>query len=149
MNEEATERQKWLAILAKASEETLLKLSESIVSGVDFQIIRAPQVGLTQVQGRMGGSGNPFFLGEVTMTRCVVKGPSESVGMGFVAGRSKPKALRVAQLDALLMHADYQSRIHELVLTPLETERQAYEAEKCREYAASKVDFFTLVRGDE
>ncbi len=32
-----------------------------------------PRPGMTLVRGRMGGTGSPFNLGEMTVTRCVVR----------------------------------------------------------------------------
>ncbi|GAB4376283.1 MAG: hypothetical protein Kow00121_23160 [Elainellaceae cyanobacterium] len=70
------------------------------------------------VQGRTGGAGQPFYLGEMTITRCVVRLETPDleeaiasqfpegviVGFGYVAGRSHRHAELAALCDALLQH---------------------------------------------
>ena len=97
-------------------------------------------------RGRTGATGAPFNLGEVTVTRCSVQITTGEVGHGYVQGRDKAKARRVAVIDAMLQ-TDAHDRIERDVLEPLrkaESERRAARSAKA---AATKVDFFTMVRG--
>lgn len=66
-----SERQQWMATLGKSRlddlEERLNRLSLP-----DYSMLRSPEIGLVMVRGRAGGTGQPFNLGEMTVTRCVV-----------------------------------------------------------------------------
>lgn len=63
-----TLRQSWMATLAQAATDRL----EQCVAELDglpvYQFLRSPEVGLTMVRGRAGGDGQPFNLGEMTLT---------------------------------------------------------------------------------
>lgn len=149
MNISTEQRQCWISVLAKAPTETLLKLSNSVVSDMSFEVIREPEIGLTQVRARMGGKGAPFNMGDMTVTRCVVRAPSDALGFSYIAGRNKPHALRAAQLDAMLQLTDFYQPLTDSIIEPLK--QQINEAQQAKEQAtaATKVDFFTLVRGED
>jgi alpha-D-ribose 1-methylphosphonate 5-triphosphate synthase subunit PhnG len=103
------------------------------------------------VQGRTGGVGALFNLGEMTTTRASVElmgNASGAVGHAYVQGRSKDHALRAALLDAL-MQTDQAAQIEAQVLAPLRAEEQARRAARAAHAAATKVEFFTLVRGED
>ncbi|MFM2485677.1 phosphonate C-P lyase system protein PhnG [Celerinatantimonas yamalensis] len=148
MEEQISSRQRWLGLLAKASPEWLIEQAESWVNPVAFTLIRPAEIGLAKVQGRMGGTGSTFVLGDITLTRCVVQGPEQQVGMGFVRGRNKGHALCIAKLDALLQLNDYHDGIEQKLLTPLEQQLMQAAKVKQQGQAATQVDFFTLVRGE-
>ena len=97
------------------------------------------------VRGRVGGTGQPFNLGEMTVTRCSVR-VGDSVGHAHVQGRDKTHALRAAVLDAL-MQTDVALQAQ--VLLPLEAEETAARSLRAAKAAATKVEFFTLVRGED
>ena len=60
-----------MAALANATFEDLqaLALREPLP---DYVALRAPETGLVMVRGRIGGTGAPFNVGEMTVTRCSV-----------------------------------------------------------------------------
>uniref|UniRef100_UPI000AF7F616 phosphonate C-P lyase system protein PhnG n=1 Tax=Leisingera sp. F5 TaxID=1813816 RepID=UPI000AF7F616 len=97
---------------------------------------------------RMGGSGAPFNLGEMTVTRCTLSLEDGTVGHGYVQGRSKAKAGMVAKIDAL-MQTGAAAGLRAAVLDPLSAERKARKATRAAKAAATKVEFFTLVRGED
>jgi alpha-D-ribose 1-methylphosphonate 5-triphosphate synthase subunit PhnG len=99
------------------------------------------------VRGRAGGGGNPFNLGEATVTRATVRLDSGEVGHSYCLGRDGDKAVRVALFDALWQRD--RASVEAQVLAPLRSEQA--EADKLRrdETAATRVDFFTMVRGDD
>jgi len=103
------------------------------------------------VRGRIGGTGQPFNLGEMTMTRAVVQlrmpGYASVTGFGHVAGRQARRAELVALFDALLQTPERHAEIGERVIAPLAARQRAAKAALAGKVAASKVDFFTLVRG--
>jgi alpha-D-ribose 1-methylphosphonate 5-triphosphate synthase subunit PhnG len=149
MNTAIEQRQHWMSVLAKAPPETLLGLSEDAIKDIHFDIIRAPEVGLTQVRARMGNRGERFNLGDMTLTRCVVRSSLNTVGHSYIAGRNKTHALRAAQLDALLQDPQMGEVLMERVVQPIESMLADARASKQRETDATRVDFFTLVRGED
>jgi alpha-D-ribose 1-methylphosphonate 5-triphosphate synthase subunit PhnG len=100
------------------------------------------------VRGRIGGDGAPFNLGEATVTRCAVQLTSGEIGFGYVLGRDRDKARLAALCDALWQNADQRAAVERNVLAPLRARQQEQLARSRAETAATKVDFFTLVRGD-
>jgi alpha-D-ribose 1-methylphosphonate 5-triphosphate synthase subunit PhnG len=114
-----------------------------------FTDLRPPEVGLVMVRGRIGGDGQPFNLGEATVTRAAVRLESGETGFSYMLGRH-PKGARLAALiDALWQRPESRPFVESRVLAPLR-ERQARVAARQRaETAATKVDFFTVARGED
>lgn len=75
---EQSPRQRWMAVLARASAAELAPF-ESALRDCAYQLIRPAEIGMTLVRGRMGGTGAPFNLGEMSVTRCVVRLDRKSV----------------------------------------------------------------------
>ncbi|NVK34665.1 MAG: phosphonate C-P lyase system protein PhnG [Rhodobacteraceae bacterium] len=148
-DEAIANRQKSMAILAAAPVETLTRAFENYADIPAHDIVRAPEIGLVMARGRMGGTGAPFNLGEVSVTRCVIRLKTGEAGSSYIMGRDKKKALQAAIFDALWQNPAHHETIETTVLAPLaaaqEEERQNVRAET----AATKVDFFTMVRGED
>lgn len=146
------DRQAWLRILALSPVDRLAETWNQLGQKPETRFLRAPGVGLAMVRGRAGGAGNPFNLGEMSVTRCVVIG-ADSVsgqrldGFGIVAGRDKEKAELVANLDLAFqdsaMSVDERSNLIEQLMDAHATAN----AEKAAKTAATKVEFFTMERG--
>ena len=101
------------------------------------------------IRGRMGGRGQPFNTGEATVTRCSVKSKSGFTGHAYVMGRNKDHARAAAELDARLQEQEIQNTLLETVIQPLKQIREEKIERHRRKTAATKVDFFTLVRGED
>jgi alpha-D-ribose 1-methylphosphonate 5-triphosphate synthase subunit PhnG len=147
-----TPRQSWMAILAKASPLQLEQVVSTLTHLPNYDFLRPPEIGLTMVQGRTGGTGQPFYLGEMTITRCVVKLATPDleeaiVGFGYVAGRSRRHAELAALCDALLQHSDWHNLIQTQVILPLQAIAQQQQEQQQRQAESTRVNFFTLVRG--
>ncbi|AFY34822.1 phosphonate C-P lyase system protein PhnG [Calothrix sp. PCC 7507] len=147
------QRQAWMATLAKADIQLLDQLVNKLVNLPRYSFLRSPEIGLAMVRGRAGGTGQPFNLGEITMTRCVVQlesqpGSETIAGFGYVAGRSHRHAELAALCDALLQTADWHNQIQTAVIQPLQIKSQQQQELKQRQAAATKVNFFTMVRGE-
>lgn len=136
----------WLGLLARATPARLAALMPGDLP--DHRFLRAPEVGAIMVQGRTGGTGAPFNLGEMTVTRCALSLPCGTVGHGHVAGRDKAHATRVALVDALLQ-TDRAPALRQAILQPLAAEEAARAKARAEKAAATKVDFFTMVRGED
>ena len=116
---------------------------------LDYVELRVPETGLVMLRGRIGGDGAPFNLGEATVTRAAVRIPSGEVGFGYVLGRDQNKARLSALCDALWQNADYRDALERDVLAPIRTRAAAERAHQRGQTAATRVDFFTLVRGED
>ncbi len=138
-------RQKALGLLARAMPERLAALFPDLP---DHALLRGPEVGAVMVRGRQGGTGAPFNLGEMTVARCSVRLACGTVGHAWVQGRDRGHARRAAVLDALLQ-TDRRAVLEGAVLATLETEETARRDGRARKAAATKVEFFTLVRGED
>jgi len=154
-----------MATLAKANLSQLEQCCEQVMvmmslEAPSYQFLRPPEVGLTMVRGRAGGTGQAFNLGEMTLTRCVLQlnpgsngnpkqaEPSDFTGFGYVAGRSKRHAELAALCDALLQHPAWQGLIQSKVIEPLEKARLERRDREAQEVEATRVNFFTMLRGE-
>ena len=142
------QRQEWLAILAQASPEQVADALRAIAPLPSYTLLRAPESGMVMLRGRAGGSGRRFNLGEATVTRCSVKVEGGAVGHGYVLGRSSQHAEQAALLDALLQDPSCHRGLWATVIAPLAEMRAAERDGKARKTAATRVDFFTMVRGE-
>ncbi|MBD2198619.1 MULTISPECIES: phosphonate C-P lyase system protein PhnG [Calothrix] len=147
-----SERQAWMGTLAKAELDLLEKLVNKLDNLPEYSFLRSPEIGLAMVRGRAGGTGEAFNLGEITMTRCVVQlenaGEEAIAGFGYVAGRSHLHAELAAICDALLQTPHWRDRIQAEVIQPLQIESQKQQELQQRQTEATKVNFFTMVRGE-
>ena len=134
-----------LGLLARAPGPRLAQLLPDLPP---FQWLRAPELGAVMLRGRMGAGGAPFNLGEMTVTRCALQLADGRVGQAFVQGRDKDHATRAAVADALLQGVE-AARIEAEVLAPLRAEETARRRLRAEKAAATKVEFFTLVRGED
>ncbi|MDK1494596.1 phosphonate C-P lyase system protein PhnG [Sinorhizobium sp. 7-81] len=142
------QRSDWLGILSRSIGGELEALATDLTSGLAFEWLRAPHVGLVMVRGRAGGTGNVFNLGEMTVTRASVRLEDGTVGHGYAHGRDQRQAELAAIVDALLQLPDRHDEIMAKVIAPLRQKAEARRLEQSRKAAATKVEFFTLVRGE-
>ena len=146
-------RQRWLAILAEAQLDQLETAWAALDEKPAYRALRPGETGLVMVRGRVGGSGQPFNLGEMTMTRAAGQlldagGGVTWTGFGHVAGRSARRAELVALFDALMQDPARQDAVERSVVGPLAARQEATRATQAAKVTASKVDFFTMVRGE-
>lgn len=144
MTAQTTDRQRWMAILARASRSEIADLVGPDLPG--HEVLKAPETGTVMVEGRAGGAGRRFNLGEATVTRCVVRLSDGPMGFSYALGRDARKARLAAILDARLQREDTNSPLHRAV-DDLAACQSAASDLASRKAAATKVDFFTLVRG--
>jgi alpha-D-ribose 1-methylphosphonate 5-triphosphate synthase subunit PhnG len=144
-----TARRAALSLLARADRQELAAAWNALSPAPTFAAVRPPETGLVMVRGRIGGGGAPFNFGEVTVTRCAVRMESGEVGFGHVLGRDQKRAELIACFDALLQSATYRSFVEERVLAPVAARAEAEDDRKRRQTAATRVNFFTMVRGDD
>jgi alpha-D-ribose 1-methylphosphonate 5-triphosphate synthase subunit PhnG len=110
--------------------------------------LREAENGLVMVRGRIGGDGAPFNLGEATVARAAVRLASGEVGFGYTLGRDRQKARMIALCDALAQSPQFAKAVEATVVAPLRASVLAARRQKAAQAAATKVDFYTMVRGE-
>lgn len=139
-------RQHWIGVLARAKPGELIPY-EAALKDAQYQLIRAPEIGMTLVRGRMGGNGAPFNVGEMSVTRCVVRLADGRTGYSYLAGRDKQHAELAALADAHLQGTHPSVWLSDVIRALANAQAQR-RAQKEADTAATKVEFFTLVRGE-
>jgi len=142
-------RRRWMSVLAQATGAEIERAWQALPERPEYRVVRRPEVGLVIVRGRAGGSGAPFNLGEMTVTRCTVDLPSGMAGHGYVAGRNVRHAELAAVFDALLQDPLLSAGLEEAVIAPLEAGQRERRRQVAARSAPTRVEFFTLVRGDD
>jgi len=110
--------------------------------------VREPENGLVMVRGRIGGDGAPFNFGEATVSRAAIRLDSGEIGFGYVLGRDGEKARLIALCDALIQSRRHADVLETEVVAPLRDKLEAHRAHQAAQAAATKVDFYTMVRGE-
>jgi alpha-D-ribose 1-methylphosphonate 5-triphosphate synthase subunit PhnG len=146
-------RRRWMSVLAKAStaelEQAIVAVRDTLGELPSYRLIRRPEVGMTMVRARAGGTGRAFNLGEMTMTRCTLRTDDDLVGTSYVAGRSQRHAELAALFDALLQDPGRQPQMMALVIDPLARAQELRRNRRVERSASTRVDFFTVVRGED
>ncbi len=141
-------RQALMKICTRASVEEMRRALEEMEAVPEAIDLRKPEIGMVMLRGRIGGDGAPFNLGEATATRAVVKLGTGEVGYAYILGREPERARLAAVVDALGQRDDQRARLEAALVAPV-TARLAQENELARRRtAATRVNFFTLVRGE-
>ena len=136
-----------MSVLAHAPTERILACLE-VLDIPPYEAARQPESGLVMVRGRIGGDGAPFNLGEASISRAAVRLASGELGFGYVLGRDGEKARLIALCDALIQNSDFKIDVEQKIIAPLRHELEAARNQQAAETAATRVDFYTLVRGE-
>lgn len=156
------DRAQWMAMLARAPLD-MIEPALGAHAKVEPHWLRPPETGLVMVQGRAGGSGERFNMGEVTVTRCALRlanvsgvsgvsgalgspGSSSAVGVAYVLGRSHRQAQLAAVADALLQDPGHQAALKTQLLLPVQRHLAEQRAHRQARAQSSKVEFFTVAR---
>ena len=164
-------RAEWMRILALASPAELEAAMHTLGDLPFPRWLRKPETGMTMVQGRSGGTGARFNLGEMTITRCALTlslanfphaaasnssasaaepalSEMDPVGIAYVQGRTAKHAEYAAIADALLQSPHWHEQVTCAVLAPLQSARRTRLAQQAEALAQTRVDFFTMDRGE-
>ena len=139
-------RPEWIPIFSKTSEDLLKNSLDHINFKENYDVLLGPEVGSIMIQGRAGGTGDKFNLGEATLTKCIVKF-QEKTGYSYHLGRNLIKSEYGAILDALMQIESYHSKLL-MYVKEFQEEIQKEKTKIIAGSSESKVDFFTMVRGD-
>ena len=140
-------RRSAMAVLAHSATSDIAERFEA-VDLPSYADLREVENGLVMVRGRVGGDGAPFNLGEATLSRAAVRLSSGEIGFGYVLGRDKVKARMIALCDALIQAHDHAEAVEMQVVAPLRAAMIARSTQRAAEAAATRVEFFTMVRGE-
>jgi alpha-D-ribose 1-methylphosphonate 5-triphosphate synthase subunit PhnG len=138
-----------MSVLALAPTEELEACWARTDVPPSYRLLRRPEVGLVMLRARAGGTGTRFNLGEMTVTRCSVQLADGSLGHAWVGGRDARHAELAAVFDALLQDPRRAAALTETVIEPLARAREARGRAAAARTAASRVEFFTMVRGED
>jgi alpha-D-ribose 1-methylphosphonate 5-triphosphate synthase subunit PhnG len=147
LDEAAAARRDAIGVLAHAGAREIAAIWNAWQEKPAFDVLRGPETGLVMVRGRTGGAGAPFNLGEATVTRATVRLASGEVGHAYALGRDRDKAIQSAVFDALFQRD--RAAIEDQVIAPLRKTKADADRTRAAETAATRVDFFTMVRGDD
>ncbi|GLQ86853.1 phosphonate C-P lyase system protein PhnG [Dyella flagellata] len=140
-------RAQWMSLLAQADPAELAVAMDAFAPPADTAWLRPAQTGLYMLRGRVGGTGPQFNFGEVTVTRCSVQ-VGERIGHAWVRGSQARHAELAAFADALMQDPEQAPQLRQQVLEPLRRSLDERREAASRRAAASKVEFFTVVRGE-
>ncbi len=144
--ENADDRKRWLSTLAKAPAKDVVAAWNALSERPDYRALRASEIGMVLVRGRMGGGGGAFNLGEMTVTRAAVRLESGETGIAYVAGRDRRHAELAAAVDAMMQSSHWRPAVEGAVVERLSREQAERRDLAARKAAATKVDFYTMVR---
>jgi len=148
LDETQKKRRAAMAVLAESRTAEIAHLLERLAPLPAFDDLRAPENGLVMIRGRIGGDGAQFNLGEATVSRAVVRLATGEMGFGYVLGRDRTKARLIALCDALVQSTAFAGDVESRVIAPLRAAVSARRDRKAAETAATRVDFYTMVRGE-
>ncbi|NTF85626.1 phosphonate C-P lyase system protein PhnG [Agrobacterium rhizogenes] len=147
--QERRERKRTADLLARAERDELDAAWEALSEKPAIQPVRGPETGLVMVRGRIGGGGAPFNLGEVTVTRATIRLASGTVGHAHALGTDREKVRLAAIFDALWHQPATKDFVEKTILLPITERIAGRDRQRAEETAATRVDFFTMVRGED
>lgn len=146
---DAGARREAMAVLAVATAAEIAAGLDAIDGLPGASAVRPVETGLVMVRGRIGGDGAPFNLGEATVTRAAVQLESGEIGLAYGLGRDAEKARLAALCDALWQSPRFRPSVEQQVLVPVRARRDGERGRMRAQAAATRVDFFTMVRGED
>lgn len=148
-SDDISARQRVMGLLARGAAHELADALTRNWPRHGARDLKPVETGLVMLRGRAGGDGAPFNLGEATVTRAVIELPGGERGYGHVLGRDAERARCAAILDALWLRRESRGEVEGKVLMPIAERLQADKAKVDAETAATRVEFFALVRGED
>ena len=148
MHQGTEARKDWMGILARTETQRLEQAYAALDASPRFEFLRRPEIGMVMVRARTEAQGGRFNLGEMTVARCSVKLADGPVGHGYVAGRDKRHAELAALFDALLQSPAHGPNLYDTI-GALSAELHEQRGKRDAQTAATKVNFFTMVRGED
>lgn len=146
---ETAARRSLMGLIARASHAEIAGGLAKLENLPEFEDVRRPEIGLVMLRGRIAGTGAAFNLGEATVTRAAVRLTTGELGFSYVLGRDRDKARLAALVDALWLLADRRRDVEACIAAPLRALFGERDRTAAAHTAATRVDFFTMVRGED
>ena len=140
-------RQEWISLLGTADPAWLEARKQALKLDLAPAFMVRPETGMIMMQARQDGAGHRFNLGEVTVSRCILK-LADVMGYAMVMGSDLRHAELAALFDALLQTEDPGPELQETLLPELRRRREDRRNKEANQARASKVEFFTMKRGE-
>ena len=135
-------RQRWLRLLALSEVDHLERCWMAEPDKPAYSWLRPPETGLVMVRARVGGVGQQFNIGEMTITRCLLQFENGTVGAAYVAGRDHRHAELASLFDGMLQDRNRFDDVDRAVLVPIERAEEARRGRIAERAQATRVDFF-------
>jgi alpha-D-ribose 1-methylphosphonate 5-triphosphate synthase subunit PhnG len=110
-------------------------------------VLRPPEIGTVMVRGRAGATGAPFNLGEMTVTRATVR-LAERRGRPRPCAGARQGRRACRRPDRRALRGGRGGGAGGGHPAPLRAEAEAAKPSRAAKAAATKVEFFTMVRGE-
>jgi len=143
------QRRALMSFCAQATEDELHAAVTALAPLPDVRDARPVSTGLVMLRGRIGGDGGAFNLGEATVTRAAIVLATGETGFSYILGRAPAKARLAAIIDALGQNPAWAARLEAAFVVPVMARVDAERATARAQTEATKVNFFTLVRGED
>ncbi len=141
-------RQRWMRAFALGQEHVLEAALQQCEPAPTYTVLRKPEAGMIMLEGKAGNSGQRFNLGEMLVTRCAVS-LNNHEGHAYIMGNNPKHAIMAALLDALMQDSVYAENLEKTLVTPLLSTFECQRKHVAAQTANTKVDFFTMVRGED
>lgn len=137
-----------MGLLAVANRAELEAAWNGLAGKPATQMVRGPETGLVMVRGRIGGGGAAFNLGEATVSRASIRLEDGTIGHAHALGGDRETVRLAAIFDGLFQQPAHRADVERLLDVVAARLRREDEAQ-ARQTAATRVDFFTMVRGED
>ncbi len=137
-----------MQLLAEAEVQELESAFERLEKPFTSTFLIKPETGMVMVQGKADGTGTPFCIGEMTVTRCMVQIMDQIQGYAMVPGSDHDHARLAALFDALLQVPAFHDSLMATLIRNLETKESQKRQALAGDVADTRVEFFTLTRGE-
>ena len=137
-----------MRVCAAATAEDLASIVAELHPATASVDLRRAEKGLVMLRGRIGGEGAPFNLGEATVTRAAIQLADGVRGFAYHLGRDGAKARNAAILDALWQRDETRAAVNG-ALAAIAERLAAQDRLAAERTAATRVNFFTMARGDD
>ena len=141
-------RKEWITLLGSADPVDLEAAIKELANKVEITHVMKPETGMIMVQAKADGSNGRFNLGEVTVSRCVLEVNNNFMGTSWVMGSDLRHAELAALFDALLQDPDTHDQLATTLIKELKAKQTAKNERLARDASDTRVEFFTLKRGE-
>jgi len=141
-------REDWIGLLGSADPTDLESALEKLNHPIEFNHIVKPETGMLMVQAKADGTNSRFNLGEITISKCILEINGQYMGAGWTMGTNLRHAELAALFDGLFQDPLFQETLNQTLIPLLKEKQQAKNDRRLKDAADTKVEFFTLKRGE-